>query len=445
MSATQAAEQQGQHVLGVSVTELCGLYLASTHVSRNGTNKEASKSNPFSSTDGDADLRPGLTGSRERFSLDAGGLPSSSGSGSRLHSDITRSTDGAAVYVTDLHTCPLSRSGLEGIADDIDSVCFDQFVRLREEELVPTVMGVFDRLGLCQGLGVTREAMAKTVEYGMSLYHKQPAYHTQRHAFDVFQAAYILLKQSGLIETASHIEVFSLLITALFHDVGHPGLTNEFHIKEATSFAELAKSKQDSSDLKNPNEFCHSDITRRLLLCDAGLLPHGRFSEATRSQVDTLVQQLISATDPATQPAFLKRLDARLAKGEGLDVHSIAPDDRSLLLSLVIRCADVFHPLRPFHLHKRWALLFTHEISRETVLEHARRGQPLLKDPYHNLGAATIGFLNFLVIPLFRYLCRVFPHTHISRWVMPTLQAKLDAWTSYDRMRERRVTALQCR
>eukprot|EP00959_Pyramimonas_sp_CCMP1952_P050976 1064675-Pyramimonas_sp.AAC.2 len=112
--------------------------------------------------------------------------------------------------------------------------------------------------------------------------------------------------------------------------VGHPGLTNDFHEKEATPYALLARSKQDSSesDVFKANEHCHREITQQLLLGDNGLLKlDGGGSVPAASRVESLVQQFILATDPATQSAFIRRLDERMT--EGLDWNS--PDDRLLV------------------------------------------------------------------------------------------------------------------
>eukprot|EP00976_Prorocentrum_cordatum_P089107 1187607-Prorocentrum_minimum.AAC.2 len=111
--------------------------------------------------------------------------------------------------------------------------------------------------------------------------------------------------------------------------VGHPGLTNDFHEKEATPYAVLARSKHvgSSSNAFKANEHCHREITQQLLLGENGLLKlDGDVSVPSASRVESLVQHLILATDPSTQGAFLKRLDDRMT--EGLDWNS--PDDRVL-------------------------------------------------------------------------------------------------------------------
>jgi len=49
-----------------------------------------------------------------------------------------------------------------------------------------------------------------------------------RHAFDVFHACYIFLQRCGGKNLLKPIEMFALLLSALIHDVDHPGLNNTF-------------------------------------------------------------------------------------------------------------------------------------------------------------------------------------------------------------------------
>eukprot|EP00959_Pyramimonas_sp_CCMP1952_P261942 5477391-Pyramimonas_sp.AAC.1 len=41
--------------------------------------------------------------------------------------------------------------------------------------------------------------------------------------------------------------------------------------------------------------------------------------------------------------------------------------------SLIIRSADVFHPIRPFRLHQQWALRIDKEFAQQAKLESVRR------------------------------------------------------------------------
>lgn len=61
-----------------------------------------------------------------------------------------------------------------------------------------------------------------------SLYLTNP-YHNSTHAMDVANSCAFFL-QNGLSVHASEFEKACLLISALAHDVGHPGLNNGFMV-----------------------------------------------------------------------------------------------------------------------------------------------------------------------------------------------------------------------
>ena len=110
--------------------------------------------------------------------------------------------------------------------------------------------------------------------------------------------------------------------------------------------------------------------------------------------------------------------------------------------SLIIRSADVFHPIRPFRLHQQWALRIDKEFAQQAKLESVRRGVPPPK-PSTLLGKGTIGFLNFLVIPLVDRLTRlvvVKVPTKLAFVTMLSQRLKMQhqVWSSYDKLRELR-------
>ena len=69
--------------------------------------------------------------------------------------------------------------------------------------------------------------------------HDNP-YHNNTHAADVTQTLHCLLSLIGkdlLYSISKPLEIFSLILAATFHDVGHPGTNNLFHKNAMTHFA----------------------------------------------------------------------------------------------------------------------------------------------------------------------------------------------------------------
>jgi len=65
-----------------------------------------------------------------------------------------------------------------------------------------------------------------------STYRQSVQYHNDLHGFDVAHMAHLFLTQGNLKELAElqEVDVLSLLVAALCHDLGHDGLTNGYHV-----------------------------------------------------------------------------------------------------------------------------------------------------------------------------------------------------------------------
>ena len=113
--------------------------------------------------------------------------------------------------------------------------------------------------------------------------------------------------------------------------MGHAGLTNAFHDHDATPYHVLAKADPNQANI-NANEYYHLTLARKVLLDDAtGLLSKAQYDDELRAEVDSLVETLIHATDPATQSNYLRVLHARLAAEEPLNADCMSPEDRRLV------------------------------------------------------------------------------------------------------------------
>ena len=118
----------------------------------------------------------------------------------------------------------------------------------KEEQLFPFIVEMFNDFGLLERFSVPLEKFQNLLNDVRNNYSKKNPYHNFRHAFDVTQTVYLLLTNAQAASLLSYIEIFAILIAALVHDVGHPGLNNNFQI--ATS-SMLALRYNDRSILEN--------------------------------------------------------------------------------------------------------------------------------------------------------------------------------------------------
>lgn len=72
-----------------------------------------------------------------------------------------------------------------------------------------------------------------------SQYKEDTLYHNSLHGTDVTQSIYIFFSRSNAEKVAKTnvLDLLSIFIAALGHDIAHPGLTNTFHINDSTDIA----------------------------------------------------------------------------------------------------------------------------------------------------------------------------------------------------------------
>lgn len=183
-----------------------------------------------------------------------------------------------------------------------------------------------------------------------SAYNAFVPYHNFRHVVDVLQAIFHFLVQLGRLpsypggQTSSVVptpiaalirpfDALTLLITAIGHDVGHPGVNNAFLV---TLNAPLAQLYNDRSVLESFHCAAYSQILRR----------HwpAAFSGVEMRQ---LMINSILATDMGLHFDYMKRMgnleEKFFANGhvtEGWNGRTLE-EYRTLACSLLIKCADI--------------------------------------------------------------------------------------------------------
>lgn len=115
------------------------------------------------------------------------------------------------------------------------------------EELSAVIFYIFSKMNLLDEHKVP-ESNFKLFVNEISLRYINNTYHNYKHGVDVCFTSWKLLVVPNLTSIFSSLEVFSVLVGALAHDVGHPGLNNLFLVK---SKHELAMAHNDRSPLEN--------------------------------------------------------------------------------------------------------------------------------------------------------------------------------------------------
>ncbi|CAJ2509963.1 Uu.00g058630.m01.CDS01 [Anthostomella pinea] len=249
-------------------------------------------------------------------------------------------------------------------------------------------------------------------------------YHNFRHAVDVLQATFNFLVQIGSLppypsQSRPHMtstgksplaillgpfEALTLLVSAIGHDVGHPGVNNGFLV---VLNAPLAQLYNDRSVLESFHCAAYSQILRR---------HWPRVFEDTKMR--TLMISSILATDMGLHFDYMKKLSDlqdRMQDDNSTDDWGgrLLEEQKALACTLLIKCADISNVARGFPAALQWMTILCDEFSRQAKMEN-EIGIPsslisVPKQDFMSLAKAQLGFMNMFAIPLFRGVADVLP------------------------------------
>ncbi|KHN95133.1 3'5'-cyclic nucleotide phosphodiesterase, catalytic domain protein [Metarhizium album ARSEF 1941] len=254
-------------------------------------------------------------------------------------------------------------------------------------------------------------------------YNSFVPYHNFRHVVDVLQATFNFLvhigalapyplgRQQDTVAEKSPIaallgpfEALTLLVTAIGHDVGHPGVNNGFL---ATLNAPLAQLYNDRSVLESFHCAAYSQILRRYW-------PSAFEDRKMRS----LMISSILATDMGLHFDYMKKLgdvQERVQDNNSTDGWNgrQLEDSKALACSLLIKCADISNVARHHDTALKWMHILSEEFSRQASMEDeldiksSLMAQP--KKDILSLSNAQLGFMNMFAMPLFQGVADIMP------------------------------------
>ncbi|KIV80745.1 hypothetical protein PV11_08227 [Exophiala sideris] len=257
-------------------------------------------------------------------------------------------------------------------------------------------------------------------------YNSFVLYHNFRHAVDVVQSVFYSLIQIGVLppyptgadpspsanaksplaRLLGPFEALTLLISAIGHDVGHPGVNNMFLVKLNAPLAQLYN---DQSVLESFHCAAYSQILRRHW--PAAFLD---------KDVRKLMISTILATDMGIHSDYMQQLGNLQEKvHETKDTEGWNPKDvewaRTLVCGLLIKCADISNVARPWPVAEKWTDLlqkeFAHqgEMEQAVGMETALFGGPPELGNMLKLANGQIGFMTIFAHPLFANVADVIP------------------------------------
>lgn len=243
-------------------------------------------------------------------------------------------------------------------------------------------------------------------------YRNGNPFHNFRHAVDVLQASFhfclklghfgddeetigslqvglkeILkespnLNQGGIGCVINPVQSLALLMSALGHDVGHPGTTNAFLMQNK---APISLIYNDRSVLESYHAAVY--INQILVVFWPSLLTT-KIAEESKLLIHDVVSATILATDMSNHFEYLHQVDS-LSKED--DYGPCSDRKIKLLGSLLLKAADISNVARPLKISCQWAVVLQREFDEIKQLEELIQSQRLAEDENGN-DADLFGF-----------------------------------------------------
>ncbi|RMD44751.1 hypothetical protein DV735_g290, partial [Chaetothyriales sp. CBS 134920] len=314
------------------------------------------------------------------------------------------------------------------IAEAIGQWGFDGH-QFNEDELVYAAVYILKHavsLPECEPWRQDEDELVRFMQGCRVSYNSFVLYHNFRHAIDVLQSLFYFLVQIGTLppyppgsappphsvdkspvaKLLTHFEGLTLLISAIGHDVGHPGVNNMFLVKLNAPLAQLYN---DQSVLEAFHCAAYSQILRRHW-------PAAFNDKAIRK----LMISSILATDMGVHSDYMQQLGLLQEKiHESKVTDSWAPKDiaafKVLTCGLLIKCADISNVARPWDVAEKWTYLLQEEFAKQGEMEEAVGiGTTLFGGPPElgnmlKLANGQIGFMTIFAHPLFSNVSDIIP------------------------------------
>ena len=283
--------------------------------------------------------------------------------------------------------------------DEMTSLDFDLrkvVDHVGEENVLSAVcIGIFRARNYLQVLGVEEGVFTTWLDKVASGYHPKNPYHNQIHAADVVITSNGLLFNSIIEDLDSDMESIGLLLAAAAHDYAHPGRTNNFLV--ATKH-DLAIRYNDTAILEN----FHVSSTFTLMQQPSCNILKGLGSTEYTSMRKLMIS-LILATDLTQHFTTVSTFKSQV---EGGSIDMKKPEDRNLLLKVILKAADVSNPTKPKSIYKFWTNAIMEEFYQQGDDERAQglKCSPFMDRTEPSLVKCQMGFMDFIVAPLFKQL-----------------------------------------
>ena len=278
--------------------------------------------------------------------------------------------------------------------------------------VLPIIGGVIiEKFGLKNDKIINVNKLEPFLNLVSSQYLPTTLYHNNMHGADVCQSVslYFLNSNAEKILQTTLLDLLSIIIASLGHDLGHPGLNNNFHINART---ELALTYNDSSCLENYHCSKLFNILKKDEVNIFEVLNNNDFKDIRKRMISEILATDMFYHKKIIDTAQSKIKQIKPDKFEFLstDKESIKSEQQSIL-DFFIHTADLAHNSKLFKISLKWVELLSEEFWLQGDKEKSLgiNVSYLCDRNKVNIPKDQVGFLNGVILPTFDILTQLFP------------------------------------
>mmetsp|Transcript_5472 Transcript_5472/g.6363 ORF Transcript_5472/g.6363 Transcript_5472/m.6363 type:complete len:628 (+) Transcript_5472:48-1931(+) len=278
-------------------------------------------------------------------------------------------------------------------------------------------------------------------------------YHNNIHAADVLQTTHSFLEMGSQYQlfdggaspptSALTLQMFSLLVGAAIHDVGHPGYNNAFQSK---TFSQIALTYNDKSILEN----YHTSLAFQMVLGEnainsewnifKNMIP-GEFVECkrfiTEAILDTDMTFHFARYNEIKTLSIPSRNNINTGNDNDDDVNSSKDSTNKEMayswkvLKFILHMADISNLAKRQSISNQWTDCVLEEFFRQGDQEREMGLLPISPLCDRNTTSradSQMGFISFVIRPSFEALQRHLPYT--TDVILPLIKNNYEFWES---------------
>ncbi|KAM6955655.1 high affinity cGMP-specific 3',5'-cyclic phosphodiesterase 9A isoform 2-T3 [Lycodopsis pacificus] len=228
--------------------------------------------------------------------------------------------------------------------------------------------------------------------------YKNNPFHNFRHCFCVTQMMYSMICLCSLQEKFTQVDLLILMTAAVCHDLDHPGFNNTYQINAKT---DLAVRYNDISPLEN-----HHCAVAFQIFSQPDCNIFSTFDPEAFKQIRQGTITLILATDMARHGEILDSFKQKVDKFDYADEEHV-----TCLKMVLIKCCDISNEVRPMEVAEPWVDCLLEEYFMQSDREKTEGlpVAPFMDREKVTKPTAQIGFIKFVLIPMFETVMKLFP------------------------------------